>query len=196
MSEVETEVLAPDDRPTLTRTFEAIEMGADGRNLEILCVPFNTPTRVSDSKDTPPYVEEFLPGAFDGASKAPNRVWLDFEHQVAINGLLGHGTEFEERADALYGRFRVTEHPDGDKALALIRDRVLTGASVMFQPLRSLRTPEGVVQRAKVHLDRVALCRIGAYAEAQVLAVRQKSVLFERVPELNEERLKALGIRL
>ncbi len=189
MSEIETEMI-------LTRTFEAIEMGTDGRNVEILCAPFNTPTQVSDPPDWTPYQEEFLPGAFAGATRAPNRVLLDFEHQTAINGVLGHGAEMEERADALYGRFRVTDHPDGDKALSLIRDKVLTGASVMFKPLKSLRTPDGVVQRAKVHLDRVSLCRVGAYTEAQVVAVRQKPVLFDPVPELNEERLKALGIRL
>ena len=186
----------PGDRPTLTRTFEAIEMGTDGRNLEILCAPFNTPTQVADPPDWQAYMEEFLPGAFAGATKAPNRVLLDFEHHTSINGILGHGAALEERADALYGRFRVTDHPDGDKALALIRDKVLTGASVMFKPLRTLRTAEGIVQRAKVHLDRVSLCRVGAYGDAQVLAVRQKPVLFDPVPELNEERLKALGIRL
>lgn len=187
---------ATEDRPILTRTFEAIEMGTDGRNLEILCAPFNQPTQVADAPDYTPYMEEFLLGAFEGATRAPNRVLLDFEHQRAMNGVLGHGAELEERADALYGRFRITEHPDGDKALALIRDHVLTGASVMFKPLRSLRTPAGVVQRAKVHLDRVSLCRMGAYQEAKVLAVRNKTVKFDPIPELNEERLRALGINV
>lgn len=187
-----------DEAQLLVRTFEAIEMAADGRNLEILCAPFNTPARVSDPPDFTPYDEEFLPGAFAGATKAPNRVLLDFEHQTAINGVLGHGAELQEREEGLYGRFRVTEHPDGDKALALVGAGVLTGASVMFRALRSIRSSAGVVQRVKVHLDRVSLCRVGAYEAAQVLAVRTAPTIDEeQIPQFDAdlaESLAALGI--
>lgn len=190
--------LGETDRPVLVRTYETIEIAADGRNLEILCVPFNTPAIVGDPPDYKPYREEFLHGAFAGATKAPNRVLLDFEHQTAMHGVLGHGAELTERADALYGRFRVTEHPDGDKALALVRDDVLKGASIMFKPLRSVRTPEGVVQRVKAHLDRVSLCRIPAFEQAQVLAVREAPpAAFIQVPVMPEhltQRLAELGV--
>lgn len=169
--------MTDDDRPMLARTFESLELAADGRNLEMLCAPFDTPTQVADPPDWTPYEEEFARGAFQGATKAPNRVYLEFEHfHPGLSGILGHGAHFEERDDGLYGRFRVTEHSDGDKALSLIREGVLTAASVFFSPLRSARSDTGVMRRLKVHLDRVSLCRVGAYPQAKVLAVRTQPI--------------------
>ena len=43
---------------------------------------------------------------------------------------------------------------------------------------------DGVVTRRSVHLDAVALCRVGAYKDAQVLAVRSESVTVEMQPHL------------
>jgi HK97 family phage prohead protease len=186
-----------DERPMLVRTFRAFEVEADGRNLEMLCAPFDQPATVADPPHYLPYQEAFAPGAFDGATRAPNRVLLEFEHwHPGMSGILGHGVEFEQRDDGLYGRLRVSEHPDGDKALTLIRDGVLGAASVMFEPIKSA-LEDGVVRRLKVHLDRVALCREGAYPEAKVLAVRSKAVIERPAtdfdPEL-AERLAGLGI--
>jgi len=116
--------------------------------------------------------------SFERATKAPNRVLLDFEHHVGISDVLGHGVEFEERDGGLIGKFRVDEGSDGDKALRLIAKDVLRGASVMFKSLaKPIVSPSGVVQRVKVHLDRVSLCRIGAYETAQVLAVRTQPII-------------------
>lgn len=179
----------------LVRTFP-VELAGDGRTLEALCVPYGVRAEVADPPTFEPYMEEFLPGSFKGATKAPNRVLLDFEHQTSIGNVLGHGVELEERTDGLYGKFRVTEHADGDKALGLIRDKVLTGMSVMFKPLRSQRAGD-VVQRLKAHLDRVSLCRVGAYPQAQVLAVRAKPL--PRAEPLDAElveKLKAKGFRI
>lgn len=199
MSDVTTEQRTSDTRPTLVRTFEpSIEVDADGRNLELLCAPFDVATEVADPPDWQPYLEAFERGAFAGATRAPNRVLLDFEHDRGMSGLLGHAAELREESGGLYGRFRVTEHPDGDKALSLVREGILTRCSVAFAPLRSRRSGSGVVQRMRVHLDRVSLCRVGAYSEAQVLAVRT-APLVEQVPDLGEElraRLEAKGIVL
>jgi HK97 family phage prohead protease len=163
------------DEPTLIRTFEAnLDGDGDGRTIIGRCIPFDTPATVSDPPGYEPYQEVFRAGAFKAATRAPNRVFLDFEHELGIGGVLGHGVELEERPDGLYGRFRVLDHSDGDKALTMVRERVLTGLSVMFQPLRSLRSPGGPVERVRVALDRVSLCRVGAYEDAQVLAVRQR----------------------
>lgn len=169
---IEEERHAPEDRPMLARMFEAVEVGADGRNVEMLCAPFDRPAEVSDPPDHIPYMESFARGAFAGATKAANRVLLEFEHwHPGLSGVIGRGASLEERDDALYGRFRVLKGEDGDKALELIHDGVLTSASVFFQPLRSARVSGGF-RRLRVHLDRVALCRVGAYDEAKVLAVR------------------------
>lgn len=188
------------DRPMLARTVELTEIATDGRNVEMLCAPFDTPAIVMDRDNPMPYEEEFARGAFSGATKAPNRVLLEFEHfHPGLTGVIGHGATLEERDDALYGRFRVTEHPDGDKALQLIKDGVLTAASVFFAPMKSARQSTGVMRRLKVHLDRVALCREGAYPQAQVLAVRSAPVIPQAalIPAFDPElaaRLEAAGV--
>lgn len=185
------------DNEILVRTFEA-QVESDGRNLDLFCVPFDSPAQVADPPDYRPYREAFQRGAFTGATRAANRVLLDFEHHVGMGSLLGHGDTLEERDDGLYGRFRVTEHPDGDKALALVRDGVLSAVSIAFRALRSQRDGDGIVQRLRVHLDRVSLCRVGAYPEAQVLAVRTPPVLppIPPLPDALRERLEAQGVRL
>jgi HK97 family phage prohead protease len=187
------------DEQTFTRTFEAELAGdGDGRTIIGRCVPFDTPATVSDPPRFEPYQELFRAGAFKAATRAPNRVLLDFEHDLGIGGVLGHGVELEERSDGLYGSFRVLDHPDGDKALAMVREKILTGFSVMFRSLRSMRSPAGQVERLRVHLDRVALCRLSlaAYEESQVLAVRHRPPpaplmfdpqLVERLEQLNVE---------
>lgn len=188
------------ERPTLARSVELAEIATDGRNVEMLCAPFDVPAVVTDRGNPMPYEEEFARGAFAGATKAPNRVLLEFEHwSPGLSGVLGHGAMLEERNDALYGRFRVLEHSDGDKALQLIKDDVLKAASVFFQPIRHARSATGVMRRLYVKLERVALCREGAYPQAQVLAVRSAPVLQpeEMIPPFDPElaaRLEAAGV--
>ena len=165
------------DETTLTRTFTAeLDEDGDGRTIVGRCVPFDTPATVSDPPDFREYQELFRAGAFRSATRAPNRVLLDFEHDQGIGGILGHGVELEERPDGLHGSFRVLDHPDGDKALDMVRKRILDGFSVDFRPLRSLRGPGGHVERLRVQLNRVSLCRISlaAYQGAQVMAVRTR----------------------
>jgi uncharacterized protein len=153
----------------------AVEIAADGRNVEMLCVPYDRPVMVDDGLG--PYREEFARGAFTGATKAPNRTLLEFEHWTpGLAGVIGHGAHFEERGDALYGRFRMGRNSDGDKALELIDEGVLTSASIFFEPKDHLRIGRDTIRRTRVMLDRVALCRVGAYPEARVLAVRTASV--------------------
>lgn len=174
MSDTEIERLAPDERPLLARSFDAVEVQADGRNIEMLCAPFDTPATVMDPPTFQPYQEEFARGAFTGAVKAPNRTLLEFEHfHPGLSGVLGHGAHFEEQDSGLYGRFRVGRNVDGDKALELIHEGVLTAASVFFAPIKTAKVARDHVRRLQVQLDRVALCRVGAYPQAKVLAVRQ-----------------------
>lgn len=170
----------------------------DGRTIEARIVPYNTPTLVVDRVENGgtgvPYKETWLPGAFDRQTGAINRVkvWLNFEHQPGLQGIVGHGADLESRDDALYGTFRVHENADGDKALQMVRDGLLTGISLEARPLRSRRLGE-VVERVRAHLEKVSLCRIGAFEQAQVLAVREEPgpveagtayVVGEKGPEL------------
>jgi HK97 family phage prohead protease len=153
----------------------------DGRTIEARIVPYNTPTKVADAPQHGgtgiPYLERWLPGAFDAQTNAANRVdvWLNFEHEDGFRGIIGHGKVLRSEPDALYGTFRVEPGPDGDKALHLVNEGVLTGLSIEAIPTRTQRTREGIVDRVKARLDKVALCRPGlaAYKGAEVLAVRE-----------------------
>lgn len=172
------------DEPLLIRQFAVELEESDGRTLEGRVVPFGVAATVADPPDYRPYDEAFVRGAFAGALKAPNRVYLTFEHDMsphpALDNIIGHGVEFEERDDALYGRFRILDDRDGEKARLMIREKILGALSIEFKPLSKPRIVNGVVQRLKVHLDRVALVRQGAYPSAEVLALRHK---LEQEPE-------------
>ncbi len=170
----------PDDdsRELLVREVPVgIPEDGDGRTIEARIVPYNTPSRVVDKPENGgtgiPYFETWLPGAFGKQASALNRVkvWLNFEHEKGLRGIVGHGAQLEDRDDALYGTFRVHENADGDKALQMVRDGLLTGVSLEALPLRSRRVGD-TVERVRAHLEKVSLCRLGAYADAQVLALR------------------------
>ena len=84
---------------------------------------------------------------------------------------MGHGVTLRDTPDGLHGTFRVHENTDGDKALLLIREGLLTGLSLEAVAMRSVRRG-GLVERIKARLDAVALTRRPAYKDARVLAVR------------------------
>jgi HK97 family phage prohead protease len=163
-------------RPTrehILRTFSAsVVERADGRSLEALIVPYERPTRVADPPDYAPYEEVWVRGAFDEQVQSDSaKVWLNFEHEAGVRGIVGHGVALRDRTDGLHGTFRVHENADGDKALLLIREGLLTGLSLEAVALRSVKRG-GLVERVKARLDAVALTRRPAYEDARVLAVR------------------------
>lgn len=166
-----------DDREILVREIP-IEMaaGGDGRTIDARIVPYGVQATVADAPTYEPYTEEFVPGAFERQTRAADRVkvWLNFEHDQGLRGIVGHGIALEERADGLYGSFRVHPGSDGDKALQMIRERILTGMSVEFASLKS-RVVGGVVQRLRAHVEKASLVMSGkeAYPGAAVLAVRE-----------------------
>lgn len=185
-----------EERPTLVRMFQAeLAEGGDGRTIDARVVPYNTPARVADPPGFEPYEEMFMPGAFQAQTRAADRVkiWLNFEHDQGLRGIVGHGVELQDRDEGLYGSFRVHENADGDKALGFVREGLLTGLSLEFASLRA-KVVDGVVQRTKAHIDKVSLCRFPAYAGAEVLAVREAPVVVEadRPAPLPDEMLELL----
>jgi HK97 family phage prohead protease len=188
----------------LERKIRAEASVGDGRTIVLRCVPYGEPTEVDDGAG--PYMEEFVDGAFDGQTEHAHRIYLNFQHEKGIRSIVGKGAKFESRPDALYGEFRALDDQDGEKALTLVREGVLTGASIEFKPKKSIRMPSGVIRRVQAHLDAVALCRVGAYAGAGVLALRDEDDEPEQIldaefmpvdidPE-RVERLRAQGIVL
>lgn len=149
----------------------------DGRTLIGRVVPYNVIATVADPPTYKPYRESFATGAFRAQVAAANRVLLNFNHRQGISDVVGRGISLDDRPDGLYGAFRVLDHPDGDKALQLYHDRVLTGMSTEFAARKS-RTVDGVVERVDARILGVALCREhgvdngAAYQGAEVLAVR------------------------
>jgi HK97 family phage prohead protease len=154
----------------------SFEVGGDGRTIEALIVPYNTVARVSDPPSFEMYDERWLPGAFEKQTKAADRikVWLNFEHEEGLRGIVGHGVELREESDGLYGTFRVHNNADGDKALELIGENIVTGMSLEAVPLRT-RVNNGVVERVKATLRKASLTWRPAYQTAQVVAVREES---------------------
>jgi len=145
-----------------------VRADGDGRTICGICVPYNVEQRIHAG-----LTEVFLPGAFDGVTRAAHRVKLLMGHDS--KGLpLGRATTLREDASGLYGEFRVSKTDIGDQALELVRDGVLTNLSVGFQPLKDNRRRDGIVERVKAHLAEVSLVTFGAYGEkAAVAAVRE-----------------------
>jgi HK97 family phage prohead protease len=166
----------PRTRLTLVRSFELpLADSWDGRTLDVRIVPYNRSAVVSDPPDFRPYQEMFMPGAFERqlTTAGRDKVLLNFEHEQGIRGVVGHSLRFADSGDELIASFGVHENSDGDKALLMVREGLLTGLSLEFAALSSRRVG-GVVQRLRAQLDKVSLCRYPAYPDAQVLAVRQE----------------------
>lgn len=167
--------MSEQERVVLHREFAVDLQEGDGRTVDLRVVPYNQVARVADPPDYKPYDEMWIPGAFERQLAAANRVpvFLSFEHEKGLRGIIGHGTDLREEPDGLQGTFRMHENADGDKALGMLREQLLGGVSLEAVALRSQKR-NGIVERVRGHLDKVTLCRPGleAYKGAQVLAVR------------------------
>jgi hypothetical protein len=158
----------------LTRSFQVLDgfTRGDGRTLDMLCVPFNTPTMVSDGG--PAYREAFDPAAFTrqfAANGAAGRVDLRWHHRDSVTDVIGTGLTFDARPDHLRGSFRVAQSTVGDHVLALLADRPNYGVSIGFRARRS-ETVDGVVWRRDADLIETSLVPVPAYPGAQLIAVR------------------------
>lgn len=177
-------------RETLTRAY-VTELEGDGRTILGRCVPYNVPALVRDSPDSRPYEELFAVGTFKRVSADPARVLLTYEHPDKRGGgtvadRLGRGVEFRDEMDGLHGAFRVVESDLGDHALALVREKIITGLSVGFEPISARRGPGGQIIRTRARLLDVSLVHEAAYEGAEVEMVRSAA----DVIDLSEYRPK------
>lgn len=192
------------ERPFLVREVAIEADVGDGRTLEMRVVPFNEIGTATDPPHFKPYKEQFMPGAFANQERAAHRILLNFEHIQGLQGVIGHGVTLREQPDGYYGTFRVHDTQDGEKALTLLREKVIEHGSIEFLPLKSVRTRDGVVQRVKAHLDKLSLTRhTPSYKGTAVLGLREQTEVMideeflpvEMDPEL-VERCRRLGIAL
>ena len=193
----------------LVREFNAELAAGDGRTLDVRIVPFGETATVADGfggvARGVPYQEEWMPGCFDNQLRAADKIYLNFQHEPGLKGIIGKGVALRSASDGYHGSFKVLSGDDGDKALELVREDVLQGVSVEVpvRTMKSVRSQAGVIQRVKGHLDSVALCRVGAFASARVLAMREEDVqivdaeVLELAPDPELlERMRKAGIAL
>jgi len=149
------------------------------RIIEGIVVPYGQVATVRDSPTGRPYRETIARGAMAGLD--PTAVRLEYmadpspqSHNTHDGSrLIGRGIAADLEGDGALMRFRVSKTALGDEAYELARDGVLTDLSVAFSPVTERRTRDGIVERTKIELGRVALVASrGAYAGAQVTAVR------------------------
>lgn len=140
---------------------ERAETEGDGRTVEIRIMPWG------QAVTTPEGREMFERGAFTETDA--RRVTIESQRHGGT--LVGRGVAISERDDAGYLTARISETAAGDELLTLIRDGVLTEASVAFQPVKTSRR-KGVLVRQAVDLWRVAILERGNYPGAGVVAVR------------------------
>lgn len=150
-----------------------LEIRSDGRTVAGICCPFDEPSLVRDGAGGADYTEVFRFGAFAKTiSESTVKFLVNHDH---LNRLpLGNATTLREDPRGLYGEFKVSKTRDGDEALELIRDGVLDGLSVGFQPVkhRGDKFRGGTVERIEVKLREVSATPFPAYSGAKVLAVR------------------------
>jgi phage head maturation protease len=158
-----------------TRAFPvslAVRDEGDGRTLVGPLVPWGVEARVLDRGRL--VVETFVRGALEGTD--PGRVPLTATHPRDAGTLpIGVTLSIEDRADAAWGAWHVSDTLVGNEVLALARDGVPLGLSVGFA-----ETPGGSrwsadrqrVTRTRAALDHVAVVRVPAYVGAGVVGAR------------------------
>jgi uncharacterized protein len=144
----------------------------DGRTIEGPLLPWGVEARVLDRGRM--VVETFQRGALADAD--PARVPLTATHPRDAGTLpIGVTLSIEDRADAAWGAWRVSDTALGNEVLALARDGVPLGLSVGFLevPGGSRWSPDRRrVTRTRAALDHVAVVRVPAYEGAGVVGVR------------------------
>jgi HK97 family phage prohead protease len=159
----------------LTSSLALREGDGDGRTLVGPLLPWGVTARVVDRGR---FVEEtFTRGAFDGTD--PRTVPLTATHPKDAGTLpIGVTVELEDRADASWGAWHVSDTHLGNEVLVLARDGVPLGLSIGFAevPGGSRWSPDrSRVTRTRATLDHVAVVRVPAYAGAGVVGVRETS---------------------
>lgn len=192
------------ERPFLVREFVAADLEVAGRTVDVRIVPFGEVARVADPPDYRPYEEEWLPGVFDHQLAAANRVHAKYGHSASVVDVVGHGITLRSvDGDGYHISAKIHQTLQGETALELLRDGALPCVSLEARPVKNARSTAGVVQRVKAHLKGFAFCTQGAFAGAQVLALREEPEVtvdaamlpVELDPEV-VERCRRLGIAL
>jgi len=144
----------------------------DGRTLVGPLLPWGVEAQVVDRGRL--VVETFTRGALDGTD--PARVPLCCTHPRDAGTLpIGRTLTIEDRADAAWGEWLVSDTMIGNEVLALARDGVPLGLSVGFAEVPGgsrWSADRSRVTRTRAALDHIAVVRQPAYQGAGVMGVR------------------------
>jgi uncharacterized protein len=153
----------------------AVRDGGDGRTLHGPVLPWGVEARVVDAGRL--VTETFERGAL--AATDPARVPLTATHPRDAGTLpIGVTLTIEDRADAAWGEWRVSDTMLGNEVLALARDGVPLGLSIGFAEVPGgsrWSADRQRVTRVRAALDHIAVVRVPAYAGAGVAGVRSGS---------------------
>jgi phage head maturation protease len=151
----------------------AIRDGGDGRTLHGPVLPWGVEARVVDAGRL--VTETFERGALAGTD--PARVPLTATHPRDAGTLpIGRTLTIEDRADAAWGEWLVSDTMIGNEVLALARDGVPLGLSIGFEEVAGGSRWSADRQRGtRAALDHIAVVRVPAYQGAGVVGVRYSS---------------------
>ena len=152
----------------------ALRDGGDGRTLVGALLPWGVPARVVDQGRL--VTEVFERGALQGTE--PGRVPLTATHPRDAGTLpIGRTLTIEDRSDAAWGEWLVSDTLLGNEVMALARDGVPLGLSVGFAEVPGgsrWSADRQRVTRIRAALDHVAVVRVPAYQGAGVVGVRRR----------------------
>jgi phage head maturation protease len=150
----------------------AIRAEGDGRTLIGPLLPWQVPARVVDQGRL--VTETFTRGALAGTD--PARVPLTATHPRDAGTLpIGVTLSIDDRADAAWGEWHVSDTMIGNEVLALARDGVPLGLSIGFMEVAGgsrWSADRQRVTRTRAALDHIAVVRQPAYEGAGVVGVR------------------------
>jgi uncharacterized protein len=162
----------------------AIRDNGDGRTLVGPLLPWGVRARVADRGRL--VTETFERGALAGTN--PARVPLTATHPRDAGTLpIGVTLSIDDRPDAAWGEWRVSDTMIGNEVLALARDGVPLGLSIGFEEVAGgsrWSADRQRVTRTRAALDHIAVVRVPAYAGAGVMGVREQTARAERMATL------------
>jgi Escherichia/Staphylococcus phage prohead protease len=167
----------------LTSTLQLRDDG-DGRTLHGALLPWGVEARVVDRGRM--VTETFERGAL--AATDPARVPLTATHPRDAGTLpIGRTLAIEDRADAAWGEWLVSDTMLGNEVLALARDGVPLGLSIGFTEVEGgsrWSADRQRVTRTRAALDHIAVVRVPAYVGAGVAGVREATARAENMATL------------
>jgi phage head maturation protease len=148
--------------------------GGDGRTLHGALLPWGVEAQVLDGGRL--VTETFQRGALAGTD--PSRIPLTATHPRDAGTLpIGVTLSIDDRADAAWGEWRVSDTALGNEVLALARDQVPLGLSIGFAEVPGgsrWSADRKRVTRTTAALDHIAVVRSPAYVGAGVMGVRSE----------------------